>query len=47
MFSGIVEETGTVTHLKVRPGGATCTVRAQVVLDDVKIAIRLPLTAPA
>ena len=37
MFSGIVEETGTVTHLEVRPGGATCTVRAQVVLDDVKI----------
>ena len=37
MFSGIVEETGIVAHLEVRPGGATCTVRAQTVLDDVKI----------
>ena len=37
MFSGIVEETGTVTHLDMRAGGATCTVRAQLVLDDVKI----------
>lgn len=37
MFSGIVEETGTVTRLEARPGGATCTVQAQVVLDDVKI----------
>ena len=37
MFSGIVEETGTVTDLEVRPGGATCTVRARAVLDDVKI----------
>ena len=37
MFSGIVEETGTVTDLETRPGGATCTVRAQAVLDDVKI----------
>ena len=37
MFSGIVEETGVVSSLDVRPGGATCTVRAQAVLDDVKI----------
>lgn len=37
MFSGIVEEIGTVTRLDARPGGATCTVRAQVVLDDVKV----------
>ena len=37
MFSGIVEETGTITSLEVRPGGASCTVRAQAVLDDVKI----------
>lgn len=37
MFSGIVEETGTVTCLEVRPGGATCTVQAQVVTDDIKI----------
>ena len=37
MFSGIVEETGTVTRLETRPGGATCTVRARVVLDDIKI----------
>ena len=37
MFSGIVEETGTVTKLELRPGGATCIVRAKAVLDDVKI----------
>lgn len=37
MFSGIVEETGYVAQLEVRPGGATCTVQAQTVLDDVKI----------
>ncbi len=37
MFSGIVEETGAITHLDVRPGGATLTVRAQGVLDDINI----------
>ena len=37
MFSGIVEETGTVACLDVRPGGATCTVQARVVTDDIKI----------
>ena len=37
MFSGIVEETGTVACLEARPGGATCTVQARVVTDDIKI----------
>ena len=37
MFSGIVEETGIVSCLEMRPGGATCTVRATAVLDDVRI----------
>jgi riboflavin synthase len=37
MFSGIVEETGTVEQIAHRPGGTTLTIRAQRVLEDTKI----------
>jgi len=37
MFSGIVEEVGTIKTIKQRPGGITFTIRAQQVLDDTQI----------
>ena len=37
MFSGIVEEVGTIKTIKQRPGGSTLTIRAQKVLDDTRI----------
>jgi riboflavin synthase len=37
MFSGIVEETGTVEQIEQRPGGTTVTIRAQQVLENAKI----------
>jgi riboflavin synthase len=37
MFSGIVEETGVVERIIKRPGGTTLTVRANIVLEGVKI----------
>lgn len=37
MFSGIVEETGVVERITKRPGGTTLTVRADTVLEGVKI----------
>jgi riboflavin synthase len=37
MFSGIVEEVGTIATIKQRPGGSTLTIRAQKVLDDTQI----------
>jgi riboflavin synthase len=37
MFSGIVEEVGTIKTIKQRPGGITLTIRAQKVLEDTQI----------
>ena len=37
MFSGIVEEVGTIKTIKQRPGGITLTIRAQKVLEDTPI----------
>jgi riboflavin synthase len=37
MFSGIVEEVGTIRTIKQRPGGSTLTIRAQHVLDGTQI----------
>ena len=37
MFSGIVEETGTVESITSRPGGASVSIRADRVLQDAKI----------
>lgn len=37
MFSGIVEEVGTIKTIKQRHGGSTLTIRAQKVLDDTRI----------
>src|SRR5262245_51691324 len=37
MFSGIVEETGTVEQIEQRPGGTTVTIRAQQVLENAKV----------
>lgn len=37
MFSGIVEETGVVERLVERPGGTTLKVRAETVLEGIKI----------
>jgi riboflavin synthase len=37
MFSGIVEEVGTITTIAQRPGGITLTIRAQTVLSGTQI----------
>jgi riboflavin synthase len=37
MFSGIVEETGTIAHIDTRPGGTTLTIQALQVLTDLKV----------
>lgn len=37
MFSGIVEETGVIERLVERPGGTTLSVRAETVLEGIKI----------
>jgi riboflavin synthase len=37
MFSGIVEETGTVERITSRPGGTSVVIRADTVLQDTKI----------
>jgi riboflavin synthase len=37
MFSGIVEETGTITHIAQRPGGTTLTIQARQVAEDARI----------
>jgi riboflavin synthase len=37
MFSGIVEETGVIEHLVERPGGTTLRVRAEIVLEGIKV----------
>jgi riboflavin synthase len=37
MFSGIVEETGTIAHIDTRPGGTTLTIQALQVLADLKV----------
>lgn len=37
MFSGIVEETGVIARLVERPGGTTLTVRAETVLEGIKV----------
>jgi riboflavin synthase len=37
MFSGIVEETGTIAHIDARPGGTTLTIQALQVLADLKV----------
>jgi riboflavin synthase len=37
MFSGIVEEVGTIAALDKRPGGITLTIRARKVLGETQI----------
>lgn len=37
MFSGIIEETGTVRDVVQRSGGTTLSIQAQIVLDETKI----------
>ena len=37
MFSGIIEEMGVIEHLVRRPGGTTLTIRAETVLQGVRI----------
>jgi riboflavin synthase len=43
MFSGIVEETGTVAALQHRPGGMTLTIQAQDVLNEARIGDSIAL----
>jgi riboflavin synthase len=43
MFSGIVEETGTVATIQHRPGGMTLTIRAQAVLNEARIGDSIAL----
>ena len=37
MFSGIIEEVGSIQAIERRPGGTTLTIQAQEVLDDAQI----------
>ena len=43
MFSGIVEETGTVAAIQHRPGGMTLTIRAHDVLHEARIGDSIAL----
>jgi riboflavin synthase len=43
MFSGIVEETGTVATIQHRPGGMTLTIWAQAVLNEARVGDSIAL----